>query len=343
MNKGNVQNFFDDFELNQEFTCPVPRVATDGDRAIYIALTGDRTPRFCNAQGLVHPLIVFHMIMGQTVRQISLNARANLGYAQMIWRTPVHVGDELHTVVNIIGLKENSNRKTGIVYVRTTGMNHRNDIVLEYVRWVMVKKNRENVTPYLEQPVIPQLGNSVEPSLLTMHSPDQFDVRATGGRFFYEDYHTGERILHIDGTTVNASDHMSFTRLYQNTAKVHFDARLTKGNPLVYGGFPMSLGYAQAFNGLENRLGIAAINGGSHSNPVHSGDTLYSFTDVIDRADVGPHFGALRLRLIVVKNEEPSEEFPIMKNDPVKKREVYHPNVVLDLDYWEMVAKKELA
>lgn len=341
MNKGSVQNFFEDFRVGQTFTCPTPRVLTNADRVAYISYTNDRTPRFCDSHNRVHPLIVFHTVMAQTVRQISLNAVANLGYAEMCWLQPVQVGDTLTTTATIIGLKENSNRKSGIVYVKTVGRNQWNERVLEYVRWVMVKKNRENETPFLDAPIVPVLQQALPPGNLTVHSPDQCYSKATAGSFFFEDYAIGEKIVHGDGMMVNASDHMCFTRLYQNTARVHFDGLLTNNSPLVYGGYPLSIGYALAYNGLENRLGLGAINSGSHANPTHTGDTLYACTEVLETADVTPRTGALRLRMVVVKNERIPQEgdFPFMIER--EGRTGYHPNVVLDLDYWELMMKRE--
>jgi 2-methylfumaryl-CoA hydratase len=343
-NKGSVQNFFEDFRIGQEFECPPPRVLSDADRVAYISHTGDRTPRFCDSGGLIHPLIVLHTVLGQTVRQISLNAYANLGYAGMIWRTPVRVGDELRTCARIIGLKENSNGKSGIVYVQTTGKNQREETVLEYIRWVMVQKNRENATTYLREPVIPELPGPVTADTLPAHSPDPFPRTVGGGQFFFEDYSPGERIYHIDGMTVNSSDHMTFTRLYQNSARVHFDTLLTGGEPVVYGGLPMSIGYAQALNGFENRLGITAVNSGTHANPVHSGDTLYSFTDVLACSGRAGAYGALRLRLVVVKNDEPSASHPYAIELTAQQtgRKSYNANVVLDLDYWEIVPRRRV-
>jgi 2-methylfumaryl-CoA hydratase len=341
MNKGSFSNFFEDFNIGQKFECPTPRVLTHADRVAYISFTGDRTPRFCDSNGLVHPLIVFHTVLGQTVRQISLNARANLGYAEFVWGKPVVVGDEIRTRATVIGLKENSDQKSGIVFVETIAVNQRDEIVLEYIRWVMVKKNREGATPYLRDPVAP-MAKSVAIDRLLSHSPDPFSARHTGGTFFFEDYSIGETIFHIDGMTINSSDHMCFTRLYQNSAKVHFDTLLTSGKPLVYGGLPISIGYAQSFNGIENRLGIAAINSGSHANPVYAGDTLYSFTNVLERSDISSTHGALRLQLVVVKNQDPftSKDFRTKVRDSNTHREVYNSNVVLDLDYWELISKK---
>lgn len=341
-NKGWKGNFFEDFELGAKLPCPTPRTITAGDVSNYVAFTGDRTPRFCGPAGLVHPLITFHTVLGQTVRQISLNARANLGYADMRWLTPVTVGDTITTSIELVGLKENSSRTTGIAWVRTVAQNQRGETVLSYTRWVMVKKRGDAATAYLENPTVPQLPKAVSADSLQVHTQAMPVAAATGGRYSFADYSVGERVFHYDGLTVNSSDHMSFTRLFQNSAKVHFDEILTGGKPLVYGGIPVSYGYAQSYNGFENRLGIAALNGGSHSNPAYTGDTIYSFTDVLETADVSPDVGALRLRLVCVKNQDPSavDGFEIQVDNPKKPgRKKYSGNVILDLDFWELIAK----
>ena len=160
--KGGLGNFFEDFELGRELICATPRVITSAETAMHIATTNDRSARFCNAEGRVNPVIVFHVVIGQTVRLVSLNSPANLGYAGMIWKTPVFHGDEISTRIKIVGLKENSNGKTGIAYVETTGRNQRGEIVLQYTRWVMVRKRDvDTPTPYLEAPVVPELPSQV--------------------------------------------------------------------------------------------------------------------------------------------------------------------------------------
>lgn len=338
-------NFFEDFQLGTTIHCPTPRALTDGDRTAYIAFTNDRTPRFCNRGRLVHPLITFHTVLGQTVRPISLNAKANLGYAEMVWPTPVHVGDEIATTAEVIGLKENKDQKSGIVYVRTRGTNQCGETVLQYVRWVMVHKREEQPTSYLANPVIPEVDSQVAVDKLPRAVGALPTTQQTGGAHWFADYAVGERIFHLDGVTVNASDHMSFTRLYQNTARVHFDALRTDGRPLVYGGYPFSLAYAHAFNGLENRCGIVALNGGAHANPVYAGDTIYAFSEVLatDPIAADSPVGALRLRLIGVKNIAPGREpeFAIKAPNPKRPGDVvYRPEVVLDIDYWELMPKR---
>lgn len=342
--KGWQGNFFEDFELEQELACPTPRTITDGDVATYIALTGDRTPVYCGPSGHAHPLVVFHTVFGQTVRYISLNARANLGYAGIRWRGPVKIGDTLKMDIKIVGLRENSSGKTGIVWVENTATNQRGEVILTFWRWVMIKKRHHDVkTQWAENPVVPEMPKQVEASDLFVDHAVIPSERETVSPLKFSDYTVGERILHFDGQTLNHSDHMSFTRLFQNSAKVHFDAKLTGGKPLIYGGVPISIGYAMAHNGLNNRLGIAAINAGAHTAPLHSNDTIYAFTDVLETVELDDKVGALRLRMIVTKDLDPAglddpSTFEIQAKDE-KGRLRHHKNVVLDLDYWELIAR----
>src|SRR3984885_4644445 len=153
MSKNRPGNFFEDFRLGQTIAHATPRTVTTGDVALYTALYGTRfavqsSAAFANAIGYrdapIDDLLVFHIVFGKTVPDVSLNAVANLGYAGMQFLAPVYAGDTLSATSEVIGLKENSNRKTGIVYVRTRGVNQDGVAVLEYVRWVMVRKRDES-------------------------------------------------------------------------------------------------------------------------------------------------------------------------------------------------------
>ncbi|MFN8545303.1 MAG: MaoC family dehydratase [Candidatus Binatia bacterium] len=343
--KSNQGNFFEDFVLGREKVCATPRVIGAPETTWHIATTNDRTPRFCGAEGRVNPIIVYHVVIGQTVRDISLNANANLGYAGMVWRTPVFHGDEITTSIEIVGLKENSNRERGVVYVRTTGRNQRGETVLEYTRWVMVPKRDESkATPYLESPVVPKLPPQVTVDQLPAWSGPLTTTQQTGGPWFFEDYAPGERIFHRDGMTVNHSDHASYTRVWQNSAKVHFDAVLTDGRPLVYGGFPLAVAYAEAFNGIENRSGVVAMNSGAHANPCYAGTTIYAFTEVLETHSLGDAspYGALRLRLVGVKDADPADEPDFQVRIPDGKGGTrYNSRVLLDMDHWELMPKRD--
>ena len=343
--KGWLGNFFEDFELGTEQVCPTPRVIGAPETALHIGTTNDRQARFCGREGRMHPLVVFHTVIGQTVRSISLNSPANLGYSKMIWRTPVFAGDEITTTIEIVGLKENSNGKTGNCYVATTGRNQHGEVVLEYTRWVMVrKKDQDTPTAFLENPVTPKLASQVAVEELPGWSGDLSVSEKTGGKYFFEDYEAGERIFHHDGMTVNHTDHMQYTRLWQNSAKVHFDEILTDGRPLVYGGFPFSVAYAQSLNGLENRSGIVAMNSGAHANPCYAGTTIYSFSEVVETHDLGDEpYGALRIRLVGLGDLNPAGEKDFVIGEEQKGRMKYDPRVLLCMDIWELMPKRRAA
>ena len=336
-------NFFEDFELGQTFPHATPRTVGEGEIALYLALTGSRhllgsSATAAHALGYPKPplddLLAFHLAFGKTVADISLNAVANLGYAGCRFLAPVYVGDTLSAESTVIGLKQNRDGEAGIVWVRSTAVNQNDREVLTWIRWVMVKK-RDKSYPAPE-PEIPDTPACVSPERLVI--PDcldtrQFETALTGGGRLWDDYRPGERIDHPAGMTLDESDHTFATRLYQNPARLHFDARLMKDSPfgrrLVYGGHVISVCRALSYEGLENALLIAALNAGQHAHPTFAGDTLYCRHEVLEKwALPGRNdLGALRLRMIGLKNLAAAEL------DEVKPDGKYAPNVVLDLDY----------
>src|SRR3954451_9883916 len=152
MTKTSAGNFFEDFRLGQTIRHATPRTLTSGDVSLYTALFGARfavqsSAAFAKAIGYpgwpVDDLLVFHIVFGKTAPDVSLNAVANLGYAGCQFLAPVFASDTLSATSEGIGRKENSSRKSGIVYVRTRGVNQDGVAVLEYVRWVIVRKRDE--------------------------------------------------------------------------------------------------------------------------------------------------------------------------------------------------------
>ncbi len=346
--KSNPGHFFEDFRLGQVLRHATPRTVTDGDAALYLALTGSRYALFCAdafAQGCglpgapVDPLLVFHLVFGKSVPDISLNAVANLGYADGRFLRLAQVGDTLRAESEVIGLKENSNGKTGVVYVRTRGLNQHDETVLEYVRWVMV--NKRDAAASAPAAATPDLPAAVAADRLVAPeglSGKGYDFTLGGSPFAFEDYAVGERIDHVDGMTVEEAEHQIATRLYQNTAKVHFDglaqASSRFGKRLIYGGVAISIARALAFNGLANAAAMLAVNAGRHVNPLFAGDTVYAWSAVLDKAELSASLGALRLRLVALKNK-PAAGFP----DKTEAGE-YDPAVILDFDYWAAIPQR---
>jgi 2-methylfumaryl-CoA hydratase len=349
MSKNSPGNFFEDFRIGQVIRHATPRTLTTGEAALYTGLFGARfavqsSDAFAKAIGYprspLDDLLVFHVVFGKTVPDVSLNAVANLGYANCLFRKPVYPGDTLAAQSEVIGLKENSSRKTGIVYVRTTGYNQDSAPVLEYVRWVMVRK-RDEAAPAPGDHV-PRLPTALEPKLLGEACPPidiaayDFALAGSGDRF--DAYNVGERIDHVDGVTVEEAEHQIATRLYQNTARIHFnqfaEGKGRFGRRLIYGGHVISLARALSFNGLANAFHLAAINGGRHVAPLFAGGTVFAWSEILAKAELPGRadLGALRLRTVAT-NDKPCREFPFKTGDD------YDPAVLLDLDYWVLIPR----
>ena len=341
MAKTNAGRFFEDYAVGDVIDHAVPRTVSGGERALYHALYPARhalysSDEFARASGLpkspLDDLAAFHVVFGKTVPDVSLNAVANLGYAEGRWLKPVYEGDTLRSVSEVIGVKQNSNGKTGVVYVRTRGMNQHDDVVMEYVRWVMVRK-RDLDAP-APTPVVPDLAKVIDAKDLVIPEGLDFtnyDFTLAGEPHRWGDYEIGETIDHVDGVTVEEAEHMMATRLWQNTAKVHFDnTARPDGSRLIYGGHVISMARTLSFNGLANAQMIVGLNGGAHVNPCLSGMTIRAWSEVLDKAETSaPGVGAIRLRLVATKGGAPFA----LRGDDGK----YQPDVLLDLDYWALM------
>ena len=341
MSKTNAGRFFEDYAVGQVIVHAVPRTVSGGERALYHALYPARhalysSDAFAQNCGLpaspIDDLAAFHVVFGKTVPDVSLNAVANLGYAEGRWLLPVYPGDTLRSESEVIGVKQNSNGKTGVVWVRTRGLNQNDAVVMEYVRWVMVRKR--DVDAAAPETVVPELKGSLDASDLMIPAGLDFtgyDFALAGEPHRWGDYEVGEKIDHVDGVTIEEAEHMMATRLWQNTAKVHFDATFRPdGQRLIYGGHVISMARALSFNGLANAQIIVGLNAGAHANPCFSGDTVRAWSEVLDKAETGaPGVGAVRLRLVATKEAGPME----LKGEDGK----YLPHVLLDLDYWALM------
>ena len=249
-------------------------------------------------------------MFGKTVPDISLNAVANLGYAGCRFLAPVYPGDTLSAVSEVIGLKENSNRKTGIVFVRSTGFKHDGSEgarICALGDGAQTRRGRAGARDH-----VPRVPEALLPSMLGEACPPidpaAYDLTLAGSPHRFGDYEVGERIDHVDGVTVEEAEHQIATRLYQNPARIHFnqyaEAQGRFGRRLIYGGHVISLARALTFNGFANAFHVAAINGGRHVAPLFAGATVFAWSrgagkaELPGRADVG----ALRLRTIATKD-----------------------------------------
>jgi 2-methylfumaryl-CoA hydratase len=338
-------NFFENFKLGQEIVHATPRTVTVGDVSLYTALYGSRfavqsSDAFAQSIGYprspIDDLLVFHFVIGKTVPDISRNAIANLGYAEFRFLKPVYPGDTIASVSEVIGIKQNSSGKNGTVYVRSTGRNQNGEDVLSYARWVMV--NKRNLDAPAPETMVPKFVESVDPDSLGKALPPLkltvYDYALAGSPRRWEDYAVGDKIDHVDGQTIEEAEHQLATRLFQNTARVHFNQHVEGqgrfGRRIVYGGHIISIARSLSFNGLANAFHVLGLNGARHVAPSFAGDTIYAWSEVLDKAELPGRsdMGALRLRTFAVKDRD-CADFPGAKDDGK-----YEDGVVLDMDYW---------
>ncbi|MBI3444491.1 MAG: nucleotidyltransferase domain-containing protein [Magnetospirillum sp.] len=268
MTKTNAGNFFEDFRLGQVINHATPRTVTTGDVALYTGLYGSRFAVNSSAE---------------FAKSIGLGAQA-MGH--------------LAPVDDLLAFH--------VVFGKTVP-----DISLNAVANLGYAAGRfgEPVYPgdnaIIAEETVPDLPNAVAAADLLL--PDGLDLAAydkvlAGSPHLWDDYVVGEKIDHVDGMTIEEAEHMIATRLWQNTAKVHFnqytEGQGRFGRRLIYGGHIISLARALSFNGLANAFKIVAINGGRHTNPTFAGDTIHAWTEVLDRIEL-PGFSSTEARLPV--------------------------------------------
>jgi 2-methylfumaryl-CoA hydratase len=163
----------------------------------------------------------------------------------------------------------------------------------------------------------------------------KWDFAQSGSEQRFDDYAIGEKIDHLDGMTVEEAEHQLATRLYQNTARVHFNQFAEQGGRfgrrLIYGGHVISLARALSFNGLANAFRIAGINGGRHVAPLFAGGTVFAWSEIIGKAVHGD-LGALRI-VTRATRDLPCAEFPVEDGTTEKT------GVILELDYWALIPR----
>ena len=275
------------------------------------------------------------MVFGRTVPDLSLNAIANLGYAGVKFHQPVFAGDTVCASSKIIGLKENSNGKTGTVYVESIGKNQKGEIILSYYRWLMMRKKNEGMISSFKN-VVPDLPKKVKTKDFVIPKNlkiENWSSQISGSPYYFDDYSVEEEINHLDGQTIEEAEHQLATRLYQNNARVHFNNHIEKdGRRIIYGGYIISLARAISCNGLANGFKISAIHSGKHSSPTFSGDTIYAWSKILEKEKINNNLGTLLIRTLASKNNS-EMQFHEKKDLP--------ENIVLDIEYSILIPIKQ--
>ncbi len=163
--QGWIGRFFEDFAVGDVFPHPLGRTVTQTDNIWFTLLTMNPNPIHFDAvyaaktefgRPLVDSTFTLALITGLSVADLSQNA-INLGWEEVRLPNPVFEGDTLYPRSEVLSTRPSkSHPERGIVKARTTGFNQDGQIVIEFVRTIMVYKRAcaptsSNLPPFLTE------------------------------------------------------------------------------------------------------------------------------------------------------------------------------------------------
>jgi acyl dehydratase len=141
----------------------------------------------------------------------------------------------------------------------------------------------------------------------------------TGESSYFENFSSGQRMRHARGTTIGEMENQFISKLVMNTAEAHWNEHSEQIGPFGPGRVVFGLVTAAVIFGLasqdiaENALAELSVTGLRFLAPVHHGDTLYAFSEVLatglapGRADAGilrvKHVGLTHDKRVVFEGE----------------------------------------
>lgn len=144
---------FEDFVVGAEIKHALSKTIFESDNNIFSLLTMNHHPLHTNrdyavknqhGQILVVGTLVFSLVVGITVPDISGKAIANLGYEDIKHLAPVFLNDTIYARTKILDKRDSKSKPDrGIVYVETIGYNHNGKDVISFRRKVLIKKRNK--------------------------------------------------------------------------------------------------------------------------------------------------------------------------------------------------------
>ena len=145
--------YYEDFIVGEEIIHSLSKTIFESDNNFFSLLTMNHHPVHTNldyaqenqhGKILVVGTLVFSLVVGMTVPDISGKAIANLGYEDVKHLNPVFINDTIYAKTKILD-KYDSKTKTdrGIVYVETIGFNQDGQDVISFRRKVLIKKQNQ--------------------------------------------------------------------------------------------------------------------------------------------------------------------------------------------------------
>ena len=292
--------WFDDLEVGDVFLAPSTTL-TEGKAAVHHAILGARLGLSLDAQlsravagrVLADPGFVTDSAIGQTT-SITRRVVANLFYRGLALHRLPSIGDSLHTRTEVVGLRQNASRPSGLAAMRMTTHDQEGRLVLDFWRCAMLPLSNPDV----------RTGHADDLSAIG-HAPDTSHLLADVATWDLDALTTAPGPSVEKGATwdLGAGDVVTsapeLARLTLNLAHVHHDRFAQPSGRLVYGGHTIGLALAAVTRTLPQLVTVAGWHGCDHTGPVREGDTLVSRIEVTDTRE---HANGLReadLRVVV--------------------------------------------
>ena len=316
--------YFEDLERGQVFDDAPALTLTGGHAAMHQAIAGDRMrlpldePLSRQVTGadamLAHPNLVCDVAIGQSTGPTQ-RVLGNLFYRGMVLLRPVFIGDTLRTRTEIVAMKQNRRRgsgiETGLVALRMRTENQDGEPVLDFWRCPMLPLRDPDA----------ETGNADPMDGIPADLDDEAVASAVPREWNYEplrervgtaaELEPGTR-FELDGReTVTAAPELA--RLILNLAKTHTDAGSgARGRRLVYGGQTIAIAAAHATRALPSLATIVAWRSCEHSAPVFEGDILSTVVTIVTKSQLDSADAELaELRAVVHADRgtgEPAEQ-----------------------------------
>ncbi|HKM35333.1 MAG TPA: MaoC family dehydratase [Lachnospiraceae bacterium] len=145
-------HYFEEFEKGQCIKHALSKTIFESDNNLFCLMTMNPHPVHLNddyaqtqqhGKILVVGTLVFSLVVGLTVSDISGKAIANLDYEKIEHLSPVFLGDTIYAKSTVLECRESKSKPDrGIIYVETVGYNQKDVEVIRYRRHVLVKKGK---------------------------------------------------------------------------------------------------------------------------------------------------------------------------------------------------------
>lgn len=150
MQPSNIGNYYEDFRVGDVIQHSLSKTLFESDNNLFCLLTMNYHPVHTNVdyaeqqqhgKVLVVGTLVFSLVVGMTVPDISGKAIANLDYEKIEHLAPSFIGDTLYARTEVLDSRPSRSKPDrGIVYVETTGYNQNGEDIIRFRRHVLIKK-----------------------------------------------------------------------------------------------------------------------------------------------------------------------------------------------------------